>query len=240
MIQDDPFGAYDEIFEAWRAKRPGSKFSEFSLRRIVNGLRKGRVHDTLGSNLASEENWGGAGRSMFETILAMRPLPASARICDYGCGSLRITSHFIRRQDRQCVFALDAVSDFMKIGKELLGEQVLQEKLPRFGVISARLESAAAFKPDLVYATSVARHVHPEEKSYFVDAMKRIAGKPGSVAIFDAYLAEKETRFARSGWAWPLNFYLNAMAPLKLIDSKELGSGMKEWDVHRNLLAFQR
>ncbi|MFI0849481.1 hypothetical protein [Mesorhizobium sp. IMUNJ 23232] len=240
MIQDDPFRAYDEAFEAWRAKQPGSKFSEFSLRRIINGLRKGRVHDTLGSNLSGEESWAESGRSMFETILAMHPLPANARVCDYGCGSLRVTSHFIRRQDRLCVFALDAVTDFMKIGKELLGEHVLQEKLPRFGVISARLENAAAFRPDLVYATSVARHVHPEEKPDFIDAMRRIAGKPGSVAIFDAYVADKETRFARSGWAWPLNFYLDAMAPLKLIGSKELGSGVTGWDVHRTLLAFQR
>lgn len=240
MSQDDPFRAYDEAFEAWRANRPGSKFSDFSLRRIISGLRSGRAHDTLGPNLSGGKNWAEAGRPMFEAILAMHPLPATARVCDYGCGSLRVTSHFISRQDRQCVFALDAVSDFMKIGKDLLGQEILLEKLPRFGVISARLEIAAAFRPDLVYATSVARHVHPEEKSDFIDAMKRIAGKPGSVAIFDAYVADKETRFARSGWAWPLDFYLDAMAPLKLIGSKELGSAVKGWGVSRKLLAFLR
>ena len=232
MRQDD-FDQYDKAFEKWRESHSGKMFSDYSLSRLVSTLKKGHAHPTLGANLVGKAEWATAGRTMFETILGLSSISPDARICEYGCGSLRVTHHFIRRQDPGCVFGLDVIPHFIQMGKQLMGQEVFVEKKPILGIRSAALQEAISFEADLVYATSVARHVHPEEKPTFFKDLIALSRKVRCAVIFDAWLMDRPTRFARSGWAWPLTFYIENMSPLVL-------QSVTPCTATRNLLTFVR
>lgn len=239
MNSDNRFEEYDQLYETWKAAHPGKTFSDFSVARVYSSVKKGTPHPTLGPNLAGKASWATAGQSMFETLLALHPLPDHSRICDYGCGSLRIAHHFIRRQEPGCVMAVDMIPHFIRMGKELIGEEILREKQPRFCIRPSELDGAINFGADLVYAISVARHVHPEEKPVFLQELLALSSKPGCVLILEAWLDVALTRFERSGWAWPISHYTDGLSPLQLKDEVELPTGMSI-SATKRLLVFVR
>jgi len=207
----------EEAFEAWLAKHPGGVYSQFSAAKVQSALRKGRAHPTLGSRLETPGDWWEAGKPIFEKLLDLNPVPEAAKVCDYGCGSLRVGAHFIKRQEPGCFIGLDVTQDFIAYGRELVGQELVDSKRPRLGAISEMIDEAAAFDVDLLYSTHVAIHVHPHEKAAYFENIKRIAHKPGGVIIFDALIVKEPIRFRRSGWGWPIDFYLSSMRPLRLI-----------------------
>jgi SAM-dependent methyltransferase len=184
---------------------------------VAYSLRKGRAHPTLGLNLQAEGDWWDAGKPIFNRVLDLHPITEAAKVCEYGCGSLRVGAHFIERQSRDCFFGLDVTEDFIAYGRELIGPTLLEDKRPRLGTISKKIDEAVAFDVDMLYSTHVAIHVHPDEKQTYIDNIKRIAHKPGSTIIFDALIVRQHVRFRNSGWGWPMDFYLKAMEPFQLV-----------------------
>ena len=205
----------DEAFGNWLQKHPGRPYSEFSAQKVASGLRKGTPHPTLGRNLTAGGEWWDAGRPVFEELLALHNTPEDAKVCEYGCGSLRVGAHFIRRQPARSYFGLDVTGDFIK--HHQIDETLWNEKQPETGRIADQIGDAEAFGADLLFATHVAIHVHPEEKQAFFENIKKIISRPGGLIIFDALIAKEPVRFRNSGWGWPIGFYLAGMQPFKLI-----------------------
>jgi len=208
----------DEAFESWRAKHPGGLYSQFSAEKVAGALRKGRSHPTHGTRLDFAGDWWDAGRRVFEELLDFYPVAEQAVVCDYGCGSLRVGAHFIKRQPPSAFIGLDVTDDFIDMGRTLIGPNLINEKNPQLGSISALIEAAEAANVNYLYSTHAAIHVHPQEKRVYIENLKRIAHRPGSIVVFDALITRKQVRFRNSGWGWPVRFYLEAMAPLRLVD----------------------
>jgi SAM-dependent methyltransferase len=227
-----------EAFETWLSTHPGGKYSQFSAAKVAYSIRKGRPHPTLGPRLQREGDWWDAGKPIFNEILDFYPIAETAKVCDYGCGSLRISGHFIKRQPRDCFFGLDVTEDFIAYGRELIGPELIKEKRPQLGAISKKIDEAVAYNADVLYSTHVAIHVHPDEKRGYIDNIKRIAHRPGATIVFDALIAKQPVRFRNSGWGWPIGFYLEAMEPLRLIG---IAYRREREDVGQEyFLAFQR
>ncbi|MBT3140037.1 hypothetical protein DS909_08430 [Phaeobacter gallaeciensis] len=207
--------AFDAVYEQWKLKNPERGFSYFNTRRIANGVKAGRIHDTLGANLKGEQDWWSHGRGDFEKFLP-HDLPKTAKVCEIGCGSLRVGAHFIKRQDPGCYFGLDVISAFYQIGLEIIGP-LKAEKKPKFGVFENRTQMAADWAPDLVFSNAVALHVHPEDEQAHFAMLKTLAAKKGARVMMQVHVADAPFRFGRSGWARTLDQYRSLMAPFELV-----------------------
>ncbi|MDQ6437583.1 class I SAM-dependent methyltransferase [Mesorhizobium sp. LHD-90] len=169
------------------------------------------------------------------------PISETAKVCDYGCGSLRIGAHFITSQAPGSYFGIDVSEDFIAYGKELLGEQLLLAKRPRLGKISTELDEVAAAGVDLLFSTDVASHVHPDEKPEYFDNIKKIVHRTGSAAVILAITAERTVRYQRSGWAWPLGYYEESMRPLSLTKDRFRKTIVRNgYKLNSIMLTFQR
>ena len=213
------FAVFDAAFEAWRLKHPGGRFSEFSAARIASALKKGRPHTSLGPNLTKPGGWWNAGAGLFREGLAQHTPAPTDRICDYGCGSLRIGAHFIKRQAPDTFWGLDVTDDFLAYGPDLIGPELMAEKRPRLGTIDALLDQAIAADIDLVLSTVTAMQVHPDEKDEYLSNLKRLAHRPGAHVQVMVVLGDEAIRYRRTAWAWPLSFYEAAMQPMRLVSN---------------------
>lgn len=229
---------FDKIFARWKTKNPGQNFTQFSTLRGVRNIESGMPHRTLGTNLTRDDDWWEHGKERFESILGQARVDETAKICEVGCGSLRVGAHFIKRQNPGCYFGLDVTSAYYKIGMELIGP-LMDAKKPRFGVIENRLDAARNWAPDLVFTNSVTRHVAPEEEQEHFEMLRQLANKKGAKIVFDAHLSKEPLRFARSGWARTMDQFSELMWPFKLVqstDSKPIRS--KLFPVERKVLTF--
>ncbi|HTO32886.1 MAG TPA: class I SAM-dependent methyltransferase [Pararhizobium sp.] len=206
----------DAAFAEWLKKNPGGEYSLFSARKTAAGISKGRPHPTLGPRLQVDSDWWEAGKPIVNELLEFHRISETATVCDYGCGSLRIGAHFLKRQPKGCFFGLDVTEDFISYGRELIGADLLEEKRPTIGSIKSTLDKVIAAQCDVLYSTHVAIHVHPDEKTTYLNNLKEICHKPGSTIIFDALISKDRVRFRNSGWGWPIKFYVEAMAPFVL------------------------
>jgi SAM-dependent methyltransferase len=217
----DEIEKYDALFERWRERNPSGTFSQFSTRRIAQSIRAGKPHTTLGPKLVDEADWWTHGGPVFETVRRKTKVvtgrwSSSLKICDYGCGSLRVGVHFIKHQDAGCFVGLDVTEDFIAHGKQFLKNEI-EEKKPILGIISEKIDAAVGLGIDVLFSHNVASHVHPDEIDAYFGNIKRIVHKPGSMAIIQVLCSETPQRFQRSGWAWPLNFYHSALLPLRAV-----------------------
>lgn len=228
----------DAAFAKWLERHPGGRYSQFSAQKVAAGLKKGRTHPTLGPQLQFQGEWWDAGLAIFNELLALYPIPETAKVCDYGCGSLRIGAHFIKRQPVDCFAGIDVTEDFINYGKTLAGQDLINDKRPILGTLSKQIDTVVNWNCDVLYSTHVAIHVHPDEKKQYLDNLKRICHKPGSTIIFDALISRTNVRFRNSGWGWPIRFYIESMAPFVL---SEIAYRRPREDVgHEYFFAFQR
>lgn len=214
----DVFEAWERQHEAFKLKNPGVSFTKVLMEKTAESLRKGSGHPTLGRNIDGHEDWWKAGASTFAYYLKLFPITAQSKVVDYGCGSLRIGAHFIRYLDPGHYFGLELAKGLYEIGQDVVGPDTIGEKAPRFGLIDTdALDEAAAFGADFVYSTAVAFHVHPDELALYHANLVKLTAKPGATLLFDTKISEQPLRYRERAWAWPLEMYLEALAPLTFV-----------------------
>ncbi len=201
----------DVRYRAWSRANPGKTYGDYYGARLSARLEKGGSHKTLGAvahwdRLKTDEarDWalrefaerGSGHRDWFFS----RGVTPGMSCVDYGCGSLRIGQHFIRRLDAGNYFGLDVVDKFWRDGLTLIEPETLAEKRPAFAVIRPEgLAEAAARKPDLVYSTAVLQHVPPAELKLYFRNLASIAGEGVVCANFKRM--ERTTRIGPNAWA---------------------------------------
>ncbi len=213
----DGFEERDRAYREFRKTNPDVSFAEFHAGLVVARIARGEALAQLGPRLTKHLDWREAGRVQFETYRDRFAIAGSAKITDYGCGTLRIGAHFIDYLEPDSYFGLDVTADLLAIGQEMLGADLLREKRPRFGVIgdAAAVAQAAAFGADFVYSSSVCTHVHPDEAATYFGNLEKLTGKPGAVLFFDMIIAGRPV--PHRNLAWPLERYIAALEPLDFV-----------------------
>lgn len=206
----------DKRFLDWRAAHPGGSFAEYQTSLELTAIGNGRDHATLGPKLRKWPVWWDAGVQAFERLQRLAELKPEHRVVDYGCGSLRIGGHFIRYLAPEHYFGLDVTDGFYKMGQELIGQQMMEEKRPRFAVISGEsLAKAQIFQPDIVFSSAVSYHVHPSETDVYYGNLQRLTSKPGARLFFDVSISDVPLR--NKSWCWPLDFYISSLPELRFV-----------------------
>ncbi|MCV9963062.1 class I SAM-dependent methyltransferase [Pararhizobium sp. BT-229] len=225
--------AFDANFAKWLEKNPGGQFSKFSTEAIRKSLEKGTAHATLGPTLKSGTDWREAGVTGAKRIYDRCQIDHEAKLCDYGCGSLRVGVHIIERQAAGCYFGIDVSQYLVDTGEQLVGEELVREKRPVLGTIDDKLDEVIAAGIDVAFSYNVASHVHPDEQDNFISNLKAICHKPGSQLLLHVLTCHEPMRVQQSGWAWKRSQYLDWLAPLRLVDETLLSQ------VYKNDIKFE-
>ena len=240
-MTDKQFDAEETRFSKYRESHPSATHAQFNMERVAEKVKQGNKHHSLGDNLDGGDFWqvGAAKAAMYWRMGAVSRV---SKVIDYGCGSLRIGAHFIRDLDPGCFLALDVTDEFYEMGKQLVGEKLLQEKAPRFGVIGeAAIAGAEGFGADLVYSNAVCYQVYPDELQTYFDSLMRLAAKPGSQVVFNCMTAKEEVRYSHRSWARPLEIYKKGLNKLQLVEARKQRETAKgEYLVTPMVLRFRR
>ncbi len=213
-----PFDAADRGYTQYKAANPAGSYAKFSVGNQIAFIRRGGIHPTLGRRVQNYDEWWKAGESDFRSYLRRFGIREQDRLVDYGCGSLRVGGHFIRYLQPGHYFGLDVTMDFIELGIAEIGEELIREKVPRFGPLEeGAIAEAADFAPDWVISTSCVFQIHPEDKPDFFRNIKRIAHRPGCTVCFDTKIAAEHFRYRDTAWVWPLAHYVENLAPLELV-----------------------
>jgi SAM-dependent methyltransferase len=231
----------EQEYIRFKAERPDSTFTRFFWERELAKVRRGESHASLGSSLSRAPSWARGGEALFGAYRDILGLTSTARVMDYGCGSLRLGFHLIRFLDPHCYFGLDLLEELIEIGKQLAGRPLLELKAPVLAVLNERtLAQGRNFDAEFVISTAVAYHIPPEETASFFANLAMLAHARGARVMFDAKLASKPLRYTDSGWAWPLRFYQEAMAPLQFVGTHREGEYSFDPRCRTALLEFRR
>lgn len=212
---------FDASFHKWKMKNAGSNFSDFSASRILNGLKKGRPHASLGKKIAGETDWWNSGLSSFKNICNHWHIRPEERILEYGCGSLRVGAHFIKKQSKNCYYGLDICSEFIRYGEEILGN-IVDDKKVQLGTIKQNMTTAIAFAPDYIFSANVIMHIHPDEIELAFNNFKDLGHSNLSVVTCHVLVSDSPTRLKRETWSWPMSYYDKIMRPFVRIATTEL------------------
>ncbi len=206
---------------AYKKENPAASYAEWSVAAQLASLNRGGDHATLGPKLRKYSNWWDAGKNAFDRHLRWFHIAPHNRLVDYGCGSLRIGGHFIRHLAPEHYFGLDVVTGFIDMGKELIGEEMMAEKKPRFEVIGeATVAEAAAWGADIVCSNAVSYHVHRDEAGTYFGNLAKIAGKPGTLLFFDASVSD--TPVDDLQLSMPLDYFKTALPGLDFVRFHEI------------------
>lgn len=240
-VTDKQFDADETRFSKYRESHPSATHAQFNMERVAEKVKHGNKHHSLGDNLDGGDFWQ-AGAAKAAMYWRMGSVSRRSKVIDYGCGSLRIGAHFIRDLDPGCFLALDVNDEFYEMGKQLVGEELLQEKVPRFGVISEEVvANAEGFGADLVYSNAVCYQVYPDELQTYFDSLTRLAAKPGSQVVFNCMTASEEVRYSHRSWARPLEVYKKGLNELELVEAhRQRDTAKGEYVVTPMVLRFRR
>jgi SAM-dependent methyltransferase len=211
---------WDAAFAKFAKQNSSATFAQYYVANAMRRIRGGKELASLGAKLrdsggGEKSEFATAGASKFQRYADIAELQPHQRVVDYGCGSLRIGLHFMTFLDAGNYFGLDVTTDFIEIGKTLIAPVVLADKRPQLAAIGEiSIAAAAAFGADLVISNAVCYHVHPSEMNVYLGNLIRLTGKPGSRLVFDVILSKTPVRFKKSGWAAPLDYYIERLSPL--------------------------
>jgi hypothetical protein len=232
------FEYQDRAYYAQKQKDPSTSYAAFMMERVGRAVAKGAGHNSLGSNIVRpsgqrEEFWE-AGESKAHRYMKLFDIKGNERVCEYGCGSLRVGAHFIKRLPAGHFYGVDVVDTFFEIGKTLVGPNIMASKTPRLGVISPdEVKKVAEFQPDCTYSSSVCVHVHPDEFATYCGNLQSIANKPGARLFVEIHLADQPVRYAHRNWARPMSMFEAAMPELEIVQLHGVGQ------IERNGLAIR-
>lgn len=191
----------DMAFRLWRLGHRGASFAEFRASRLAQGGPR----ETEGNGIPLHERPSASafrqqGLACFDWFRAHRLQPDMMCI-DYGCGDLRLGQHFIEYLDNRHYLGLDVIDDFYRRGLVPMGGKLLQERQPRFMVISPdALARARAANADLIFSATMMRHMPPEEIAAFLGTIIDLMHWH-SIAVIRFTSARKTTRTDPHDWA---------------------------------------
>jgi cyclopropane fatty-acyl-phospholipid synthase-like methyltransferase len=215
----------DKGFETFLRDHPDATYAEYYAHHMRQRVDRGTVHTTLGGNLKTAGNerieFAESGRKKFAALRKIMQLEPRHRLIDYGCGSFRIGLHAMNFLDPGHYFGLDITTDFIDMGKDLVGAETLAARRPRAAAIAPEsLAEAEAFQADAVISIAVAIHVHPDETQTYYGNLQRLASKPGASLLFTADVADKFERTGRMRFAWPLQFYKDQLPEMEFVNAQ--------------------
>jgi hypothetical protein len=157
-------------------KKSDKQFHERYVDAVYDDISKGKSHSTLGRNLKGQP-FKESGLNVFNFLKTEGIKPE--HICvEYGCGSLRAAQHFINYLNPSNFWGLDVTDKFYEIGKEMIGQKLLQKKLPHFRIISpATLAEVNQSHPDYLFAVLVMIHIPPSEIEEFLSNILKVCVK---------------------------------------------------------------
>lgn len=211
--------SFDARYQAWLKKNSGKTFSEYFDAFHVPKIVAGHPHASLGRNLTTgDRRASGRGAfkrvcDIFTAITGAAELPHDMRVCEIGCGTLRIAAHFMDHLDPGRFAGLDISQGLIDEGRSAFGDLVTAKR-PVLGTFDTTLEAAARMQPDLVFAFNVVCHVHPDEEQTFYDRLFALSRKPGCVVVLQVITYPEPLRYQESGWAKPLPDYIERLKPL--------------------------
>jgi hypothetical protein len=204
--------ATDVGFALWRIRHRNASFAQFYAHLIAARLARGGAYKTLatrrywtglsplGAPLLDPAEFRKRGRKEFDWFLR-RNLRRDMTCIDYGCGNLRIGQHFIDYLDSGRYLGLDIIDSFYRDSLTMLDGKIIARSQPRFLVISDEtLQRASAARADLIFATTVIRHVPPQELTMFFGNVIGLMHET-SVAIVHYKTALVSARIGATAWA---------------------------------------
>jgi ubiquinone/menaquinone biosynthesis C-methylase UbiE len=204
------------------AQHPGDSYAHFAVSQEAASVSTLAKHATLGQNISDASRQ--QGNQTFLQYRRILGVQHADRVVEYGCGSLRVGLGFVQLLQRGHFFGLDVVPEFFELGRDKPGNEIIKENAVQFHIIDAKgVQLAVDFSADHVYACAVIFHIHPNDVKDAMSNLARLAGKPGAKLVFDAKVTRDGApqRYAqkdgKGGWAWPLEFYKAALAPLELV-----------------------
>lgn len=212
---------------------------------MAQRLRAGQPHPTLGYHPdRGDTDWWQAGAGRVSRLVETFGISPHHRVIDYGCGTLRLGGHFMRRLDRGNYFGLDVSGELIAIGRELVGDDMIADKAPHLAAIDAQaLEEAEAFGASFVFSEAVSYHVMPKELAFYFGALERLARAPGCVLFFSVRIADVESEYIQGCWARPLQAHTQPLASLAFVKTHFLqmgADGTKNAGITRATLEFRR
>lgn len=154
-------------------------------------------------------------------------LKSGDRCVDYGCGTLRLGIRVMRYLDRGDYWGLDIAEDFLKVGRELIGEELYRDKRPNLKVINqVSVDEAAEARPDLLFSAKVLHHVHPSELENYLSNVMTIIGHSGRAIIMGSWSSAETLKLGRSGWAHgigEIEAALSSRARLTILSERDGG-----------------
>jgi len=222
LAQAEKTRKWDRQFENYRRDHPGASFAQFYVDLALKTIKSGEAHSTLGLCLQGESDFHEAGQDAFDRYRRLLGIGRAHKVVDYGCGSLRLGIHFIEYLARGHYTGLDVTRDFVDIGAGA-AKALIEDKQPELDAIDPQsIEKAASFQADFIVSNAVSYHVHPDETDAYFSSLAKICAKPGATLAFDAKIAATPTRFRQRGWAWPLEYYVERLKPLALVEVHKL------------------
>lgn len=204
----------DVRYALWRLRNPDAEFSSYYTAVMCSALDRGRGHVHLGrrqwvkSVLSSSkgkewtpDDFAERGREIYQRLAGYMTTPPRT-VVDYGCGSLRVGQHFIRRLDSGHFWGLDVTDRFYNDGLALLEAGTVADKKPHVAVIDDEaLAAARAARPDLVYSIAVLRFVPPNElETYWYRLLSLMAVR--TVTVVEFQMAPSDMRVLGKDWAY--------------------------------------
>lgn len=221
---------WDAAFRAFQRENPGATFGHYYAARVADKLAARKAHPTIGGRIKSskdgdEVDFRKAGARRFRNFRDAVGLKPHHRVIDYGCGSLRVGLHLMDFLEPGHYFGLDVTTQFIDVGKDLIGADEVAARKPRLAAIAPEsLADAAAFQADFVFCNAVAMHVHPDEQDAFYGNLEKLAGKPGAVLYLNARISDTPEQYSHQCWSWPRAHFIASLPALKF-ESQE-GEGL--------------
>lgn len=217
----DPVIEYQEFAKT----NPGVPFTQWFWEKELSYARGGGAHPSIGPRIDGDVPWLKSAKDRFSHHVRTGEIPASAKVLDYGCGTLRMGVHFIDYLEPGNYWGIDPTPGMIEMGSALLGEARITQKKPRLSNTNEPvLAEAAAWGADFVFSDNVAFHVPPGEMVTYGENLRRLSAKSGAHLKFNArFCAEVRMHHSptTSGpmavWGYPVGAYLQMLKPLELI-----------------------
>lgn len=210
-------------FNAYRAAHPESSFSDFYRFNMLERLARGERLSAIGFTTQSTHGvraFAEGGEKVAKTYIATYGIRPEHRLLDYGCGSLRIGSHFISYLNARKYVGMDIAPEFLDIGLKAIGST---RKRPTLLTITPEnIEAGRAFRAKYVISHSVHYHVHPDEQEIYFRNLAILASRRGARLLFNAKIHKTPIQYTRASWAWPMDHFLGHLRELKYVGRTQL------------------
>lgn len=165
-------------FQRWRLSRPGSRFADFYVDRMVGRLARPGSHVNLGNVSAEPERAKAFAAEVLRQLRAMGMQPTH-RLVDYGCGSLHVGETLIEYLEPGGYCGLDVTDVFFRDATTRFDRDWLDRKRPRLETIRPAVVAELQARPaDFLICTHVIILVPPRGLNELAGKLASLIGPP--------------------------------------------------------------